>query len=165
MTNRPNLTEEEKEHYNKVAMDKIYENKIVEAKTYDQYKQSEIELVIKSSETELATNPVDAAVTFLDEQQPIGSEAELNYELYSSSNRYSLFAMDNPIKSGLTDVETSGFQTTSLDSHQLVPGMYSLTNIDETDENRSPRSSTRDHLSFGRKSVDLRAGRGSQRKF
>ena len=31
MTNRPNLTEEEKEHYNKVAMDKIYENKIVDA--------------------------------------------------------------------------------------------------------------------------------------
>jgi hypothetical protein len=31
MTNRPNLTEEEKVHYNKVAMDKIYEDKIVDA--------------------------------------------------------------------------------------------------------------------------------------
>jgi hypothetical protein len=27
MTNRPNLTEEEKEHYNKVAMDMIYKSK------------------------------------------------------------------------------------------------------------------------------------------
>ena len=43
MTNRPNLTEEEKEHYNKVAMDKIYENKIVEAKTYDQWRKEAIE--------------------------------------------------------------------------------------------------------------------------
>jgi hypothetical protein len=36
MTNRPNLTEEEKEHYNKVAMDMIYREKLDKISCYIQ---------------------------------------------------------------------------------------------------------------------------------
>jgi hypothetical protein len=78
MTNRPNLTEEEKEHYNKVAMDLIYKDTDLElsvsvlTKTLEKVQLERDALWIKSQEDERVINDLRDAV---DEKQRQRDEA------------------------------------------------------------------------------------------